>query len=146
MINFFSKRLNKKGFTLAELLIVVAIIAILVAIAIPIFTNQLQKARIARDQANVRSARAVAINYLLDEPDDATEHATWQAFYDSYDDDDGWTFYVTFASDGTGTPTVTTSATAGATAGGDADAVAKDGAIVYGGAQYTLSVKSTDVN
>ena len=31
---------NKKGFTLAELLIVVAIIAVLVAIAIPIFTAQ----------------------------------------------------------------------------------------------------------
>lgn len=30
---------NKKGFTLAELLIVVAIIAVLVAIAIPVFTT-----------------------------------------------------------------------------------------------------------
>ena len=30
---------NKKGFTLAELLIVVAIIAVLVAISIPIFTT-----------------------------------------------------------------------------------------------------------
>ena len=34
---------NKKGFTLAELLIVVAIIAVLVAISIPIFTAQLEK-------------------------------------------------------------------------------------------------------
>ena len=33
---------NKKGFTLAELLIVVAIIAVLVAIAIPVFTAQLE--------------------------------------------------------------------------------------------------------
>ena len=40
---------NKKGFTLAELLIVVAIIAVLVAIAIPIFTAQLEKAREATD-------------------------------------------------------------------------------------------------
>ena len=30
---------NKKGFTLAELLIVVAIIGVLVAISIPIFTT-----------------------------------------------------------------------------------------------------------
>ena len=38
-------RENKKGFTLAELLIVVAIIGVLVAISIPIFTAQLEKAR-----------------------------------------------------------------------------------------------------
>ena len=45
---------NKKGFTLAELLIVVAIIAVLVAIAIPVFTSQLEKAREATDAANIR--------------------------------------------------------------------------------------------
>ena len=39
------KKLNKKGFTLAELLIVVAIIAVLVAISIPIFTTQLNKSK-----------------------------------------------------------------------------------------------------
>jgi len=49
---------NKKGFTLAELLIVVAIIAVLVAIAIPVFTSQLEKSREATDLANVRSAYA----------------------------------------------------------------------------------------
>ena len=36
---------NKKGFTLAELLIVVAIIAVLVAISIPVFAKQKLKAR-----------------------------------------------------------------------------------------------------
>jgi len=45
---------NNRGFTLAELLVVVAIIAVLVAIAIPIFTNQLEKAREATDAANIR--------------------------------------------------------------------------------------------
>lgn len=44
-----------KGFTLAELLVVVAIIAVLVAISIPIFTSQLHKAQVATDMANVRS-------------------------------------------------------------------------------------------
>lgn len=52
---------NKKGFTLAELLIVVAIIAVLVAIAIPIFTSQLEKAREATDMANIRAAYAEVV-------------------------------------------------------------------------------------
>lgn len=52
------KKLNKKGFTLAELLVVVAIIGVLVAISIPIFTSQLEKAREATDLANIRSAYA----------------------------------------------------------------------------------------
>ncbi len=49
------KKLNKKGFTLAELLIVVAIIAVLVAIAIPVFTGATNRAEVAKDIANVRS-------------------------------------------------------------------------------------------
>ena len=59
---------NNKGFTLAELLIVVAIIAVLVAIAIPVFTAQLEKSREATDIANVRSAYAeVVTGYLTGE-------------------------------------------------------------------------------
>ena len=61
------KKMNKKGFTLAELLIVVAIIAVLVAIAIPVFSAQLEKSREATDVANIRSAYASLVSdYLLD--------------------------------------------------------------------------------
>ncbi|MEE3433882.1 MAG: prepilin-type N-terminal cleavage/methylation domain-containing protein [Lachnospiraceae bacterium] len=61
------KKMNKKGFTLAELLIVVAIIAVLVAISIPIFSAQLEKAKEATDMANIRSAYAeVVTGYLGD--------------------------------------------------------------------------------
>ena len=59
------KKLNKKGFTLAELLIVVAIIAVLVAISIPIFTAQLEKSREATDAANLRAAYAEQSAALL---------------------------------------------------------------------------------
>ena len=56
---------NNKGFTLAELLIVVAIIAVLVAIAIPVFTTQLEKSREATDMSNLRAAYAeVMATYL----------------------------------------------------------------------------------
>lgn len=49
------RRVNKKGFTLMEMLIVVAVIAILIAVAIPVFSAQLHKARVATDWANLRS-------------------------------------------------------------------------------------------
>ena len=49
------KQTNRRGFTLAELLIVVAIIAVLVAIAIPVFTKQLHNAKASADMANLRA-------------------------------------------------------------------------------------------
>jgi len=58
---------NKKGFTLAELLVVVAIIAVLVAVSIPIFTAKLEKSREATDIANMRAAKAAATVTLLDD-------------------------------------------------------------------------------
>ena len=52
------KLMNKKAFTIMEMLIVVAIIAVLVAIAIPTFSNALDKAKAAADVANVRAGYA----------------------------------------------------------------------------------------
>lgn len=63
------KKLNKKGFTLAELLVVVAIIGVLVAISIPIFTSQLEKSRDAVSVANIRAAYAEAASAYLTESD-----------------------------------------------------------------------------
>lgn len=56
---------NTKGFTLMEMLIVVAIIAVLVAIAIPTFTTSLNKARVATDEANIRSGYASVMAEIL---------------------------------------------------------------------------------
>ena len=47
-----------QGFTLAELLIVVAIIGVLVAISIPVFNTQLERSRESTDLANLRAAYA----------------------------------------------------------------------------------------
>ena len=55
------KRERENGFTLAELLVVVAIIGVLVAVSIPVFMGQLERAREATDAANIRSAYAVVM-------------------------------------------------------------------------------------
>ena len=74
---------NNKGFTLAELLIVVAIIAVLVAIAIPIFTAQLEKAREAVDEANIRDAYATLVAATLTEEVDLSASNTDKIIYTS---------------------------------------------------------------
>ena len=59
-----------------EMLIVVAIIAVLVAIAIPVFTNQLEKSREATDAANIRSAYAEVMACALTDTDRAVATGT----------------------------------------------------------------------
>ncbi len=63
---------RRRGFTVAELLIIVAIIAVLVSVAIPIFTSQLEKARQATDKANARAAYAAAIASWITDPKSET--------------------------------------------------------------------------
>lgn len=57
----FKKLSKKKGFTLMEMMIVVAIIAVLMAIIIPTFTNAMNKAKAATDEANLRAYYAEVV-------------------------------------------------------------------------------------
>ena len=65
MLQSLRNRRNRKGFTLAELLIVVAIIAVLVAIAVPLFVGQITKAEESVKKANIRTVRGEAVIYIL---------------------------------------------------------------------------------
>lgn len=62
-----AKLKKQGGFTMVELLIVVAIIAILVAVSIPMMNSALEKSREAVDQANYRDAIGLAsVKYVTD--------------------------------------------------------------------------------
>ena len=61
---------KKKAFTLIELIIVIAILALLIAIAIPKYQKSNLSAQAAAHNANVRVLKNAAILYSIDHPDD----------------------------------------------------------------------------
>ena len=80
----FSKKNNKKGFTLMEMLIVVAIIVILIAIMIPTFNGQLEKTREAADAANIRATYAELMVDYLNDGGEQTDTVTLQQTGDGW--------------------------------------------------------------
>lgn len=71
------KKLNKKGFTLIELIVVIAILAILSAILIPAITGYITKATDAKNKANCRSFYAqVSMAVMLGNDPEPASSAT----------------------------------------------------------------------
>lgn len=59
-------RRNRKGFTLVELVVVIAILGILAAIAVPRFINAVDEAQAATDAANVKALQAAVNLYFME--------------------------------------------------------------------------------
>ena len=74
MLKAFSKKEGQKGFTLIELMIVIAIIGILAAIAIPQFISYRQKGYNTQAKAELKSFYTACQAYFADSP--TTEDCT----------------------------------------------------------------------
>lgn len=68
MIQWFNKQMSKKrkGFTLIELIVVIAILGILLALAIPRFTGSLNSAKTRTNEANLRTIDAAVALYVAE--------------------------------------------------------------------------------
>lgn len=76
------KTMNRKGFTLIEMMIVIAIIAVLVAVIVPTVTGSTDKAAAATNAANLRGVEGEIVSMMLLEPDAFGDHSKEQAEID----------------------------------------------------------------
>jgi prepilin-type N-terminal cleavage/methylation domain-containing protein len=61
-----NQNIFQTGFTLVELMVVVAVLGILVAIAVPIYSSSTEAAKIATDEANLRILNSASVMYRID--------------------------------------------------------------------------------
>ena len=119
--------MNKKGFTLIEMLVVIAIIAVLVAIVIPVVGSSTDKAGAATNAANLRAVYAE----LQTDKVSACENATGYIIV-TKDASGNLVYALATSSDATGTVPPASAKTVGCTKGTAMSLDATTGMPTYG--------------
>lgn len=86
-------KIRENGFTLVELLVVVAIIGILMSITVPKISNAITKAKEAQCETNLRQLHAAAISYANEHSSQlpyAQSHEVYDRVNQTYSERRGW--------------------------------------------------------
>ena len=93
MINWINKRKKRKGFSLVELVVVIAILGVLAGIAVPRLNVSRKSAAIAAHNANVRTLMSAASMYLAENGEPGSEEVKWEG-KDGENDEKSWQDYL----------------------------------------------------